>query len=222
MDLATLVKHQGPLPVDVAVDYVAQAARGLTQLHLAGVFHRNLKPQSLLVDMQGRLRIGNLLLAKVHEASELNKGEELTKMGEMMGTVEYQPPEQAMNAAAVDGRSDIYALGCTLHFLLTGQPPYPGKSMMEKLIAHRQKPIPSLAAVRGDVSPQLDLVFQRMMAKEVAQRQQFVGDLLKELEELNAPPEPQKEIIDSYTMAITLGAIVIVGLVGILIWQLRK
>ncbi len=96
-DLATLVKQQGPLPIEQGVDYAVQTARGLTQLHMHGVFHRNIKPHVLLVDLQGNLRITNLLLAKIGESSTL-EGEALTTMGEQMGSLDYLPPEQALDA----------------------------------------------------------------------------------------------------------------------------
>lgn len=180
-DLGTLVQQQGPLPVDLAVDYVVQAARALGQLHMNGVFHRNIKPQVLLVDMMGRVKITNLLLAKIAESSTLDAGENLTRMGEMMGTVDYLAPEQAAAASAVDGRADIYALGCTLHFLLTGRPPYVSKSTMEKLLAHQRSPIPSLRAARADVPAEVDRVFQRMLAKDPNMRFGSAAALVQEL-----------------------------------------
>ena len=96
-DLATLVKQQGPLPIEQGVDYAVQTARGLTQLHMHGVFHRNIKPHVLLVDLLGNLRFTNLLLAKIGESSTL-EGEALTTMGEQMGSLDYLPPEQALDA----------------------------------------------------------------------------------------------------------------------------
>lgn len=97
-DLATVVKQQGPLPIEQARQYIISAARGLTQLHLHGVYHRNLKPQVLLVDLQGNVKVTNLFLARVQEGSEMASEEELTRMGHTMGTYDYLPPEQAADA----------------------------------------------------------------------------------------------------------------------------
>jgi serine/threonine protein kinase len=181
MDLGTLVKQQGPLAIDEAVDYLLQAARGLGQLHAAGVFHRNLKPQVLLVDLQGRIRITNLLLAKIGDHSPL-ASEDLTTTGEAMGTVDYLPPEQAVDARQADERSDIYALGCTLFHLLLGRPPFTGKGPMQKIMAHRQTPPPSLVASRTETPAWLDGVFQRMMAKDPRLRYHSTDELIAALE----------------------------------------
>ena len=182
-DLGTLVGHRGPLPVEQAVDYVVQAARGVMQLHMHGVYHRNLKPAVLFVDMEGQLKVTNLFLARLGEAASVDGGdEELTAMGQTMGTADYLPPEQATNAKQVDQRADIYALGCTLYFLLTGRPPYSGKSLMDKIVAHAQQPIPSLRAVRPDVPIEVDRVFQKMVAKDPAVRYPFMGDVVNSLD----------------------------------------
>ena len=180
-DLATLVKQQGPLPVDQTTDYVLQAARGLGQLHRHGVYHRNIKPHVLMVDMRGRLRITNLLLAKIGEQSAL-QAEELTTMGESMGSLDYMPPEQAADARKVDPRSDIYSLGCTLFHLLLGRPPFVAKGPMQKILAHKQTPPPSLVAVHADKPARLDAIFQKMLAKDPAARYQNVDALIAALD----------------------------------------
>lgn len=169
-DLQALVAQGGPLPVDQAVEYLHQAAQGLGQLHQLQVYHRNVSPKNLLVDIQGRIKVTNLMLARIEEGSELDQGEALTRMGDTMGTVEYMAPEQAANPAGVDQRADIYALGCTLYFLLNAGPVYLGRSAMEKLLAHRKQPIPSLKVRLPDVPDWLDLAFQKMIAKDPAQR----------------------------------------------------
>jgi serine/threonine protein kinase len=179
-DLSTLVRQVGPLPVEQAVSYMVQAARGLMQLHLRDVFHRNVKPAVLLADVQGHLKVTNLFLAKIGEHADVaTGGPELTLTGQSMGTAEYLPPEQALDAKSADQRSDVYALGCTLHFLLTGRPPYMEKSLMKKLAAHASAPIPSLRAARGDVPEQVDAVFQKMLAKQPGARFQSMGEILE-------------------------------------------
>jgi serine/threonine-protein kinase len=180
-DLQTLVAQCGALPVDQAVEYLIQAAQGLGQLHQLQVYHRNVSPRNLLVDIQGRIKVTNLMLARIEEGSEMAQGEDLTRMGDTMGTAEYMAPEQAVNPAGVDQRADIYGLGCTLCFLLTGGPVYPGKSAMEKLLAHRKQPIPSLKARRPDVPDWLDLAFQKMIAKEPAGRYASMEEVCQSL-----------------------------------------
>ena len=95
------------------------------------------------------------------ESTDLN----LTVSGAIVGTVDYMSPEQAYNPRLADGRSDIYSLGCTLHYLLTGKPPYSGQTFMERLISHRERPIPSLLRARGDVPDGVDAVFRRLLSK---------------------------------------------------------
>lgn len=188
-DLARLVEQQGRLSVEKALEYLVQAARGLEYLHGQGVYHRNIKPQNLMIDSRGGLKIANLLLARLDDDSDLlaEDAENLTKTGQMMGSAEYLSPEQASDSSRADQRADIYALGCTLHFLLIGKPPYTNKSSLQTILAHRSSPIPSLRALRDDVPEDLDRVFQKMMAKDPAERYQSASAVLAALEPRGLP-----------------------------------
>jgi len=166
-DLRAMLIQQGPLPVDCAVDYVAQAAAGLGCAHAQGVFHRNVKPSNLLVDRRGVVKVIGLGLARIDSgmAGDEAPPGEITRQGRVLGTAEYMAPEQALDSHRVDARADIYALGCVLYTLLAGQPPYPSRTLQEQILAHREAPIPSLAARRPDVPASLDAVVQTMLAK---------------------------------------------------------
>jgi len=180
-DLAAILARQGPLNVAAALDYVLQAARGLEYAHARGVVHRNIKPGNLLVGLNGVVKVLDMGLARLEEPGTPN-AEPLTREGQMMGTVDYMAPEQAQNARQADGRADIYSLGCTLFRLLTGEVPFSGKNMVMKMLAHREHPVPSLVAARGDVPLALDVVFQRMLAKDARQRYQTMTEVIDALE----------------------------------------
>ena len=187
-DLGALVKSQGPLPIDRAIDFLGQAARGLAYAHSKGIVHRDIKPSNLLLDQEGTVKILDLGLARI----EREEAHELTNAGQVLGTVDYIAPEQAINTHAADARSDIYSLGCTLYRLVTGESIYSGDSMMQKLLAHRDAPIPSLGNKRPNVPPALDAVFQRMVAKSPANRQQSMSEVAAQLAaiELSADSTP--------------------------------
>jgi serine/threonine protein kinase/formylglycine-generating enzyme required for sulfatase activity len=184
-DLASLVREHGPLPVGAAVDYVLQAANGLNYAHAEGVVHRDIKPSNLLLSRDGTVKILDMGLARIHE-EEFESGAALTRTGEVMGTFDYMSPEQAMETKNADSRSDIYSLGCTLCVIATGQPLFAGRTPAEKIMAHRERPIPSLRDRRPEVSEALDRVFQKMVAKRPEDRQQSMSELIAELEPCQA------------------------------------
>jgi len=184
LDLKKLVIAKGPLPVSQAIDCLLQTARGLLAAHSQGIIHRDVKPDNLVLDAQGTVRILDLGLARVVPNDPLSGGSEksLTESGALMGTVDYMSPEQAYDSKKVNARSDVYSLGCTLHYLLTGHPPFESESMMGRLLAHRENEIPSLRAARPGVPKILDSLFRRMMAKEPEKRPQTMAAVIAALE----------------------------------------
>jgi tRNA A-37 threonylcarbamoyl transferase component Bud32 len=184
-DLAARVKKHGPLPVAAAVDCIVQAARGLAHAHAEGVVHRDIKPANLLIDRQGTVKVLDMGLARM-TADSGQAADGLTQSGSIMGTVDFMSPEQALHTRHADQRADIYSLGCSLHYLLTGRPVFSGESLMEKLLAHREQPIPSLSAARPEIPPALDAVFTRMLAKKCEDRYQTMADVIRDLEAVTA------------------------------------
>jgi serine/threonine protein kinase len=189
-DLARLVKEEGPLPLERALEYLGQAARGLKAAHHQGTFHRDIKPSNLMLDTAGTVKIVDLGLARVGPDMEIASPAELdcelSSPGDLLGTVSFMAPEQALNASAADHRSDIYSLGCTLYWLLTGETPYSGATRLACLQAHREQPIPRLRDRLPGIAPIVDTTLQRMLAKLPADRHQSMTALLADLEACHA------------------------------------
>ncbi len=182
-DLASLVSERGRVSVDEALDYVLQAAEGLRYAHSRQIIHRDIKPANLLLSHEGQIKILDMGLATLGESAEGDgtQFERLTQSGQIMGTVDYMAPEQALDTREADARSDIYALGCTLYRLITGKRMYEADTMMKTVMAHANNPIPSLAAEQPAVSEQLEEVFQRMVAKAPENRQQSMNEVIEQL-----------------------------------------
>lgn len=189
-DLRSLVKHHSMEPT-LAVDCITQAARGLDFAHSQSIVHRDIKPANLLLS-DGTLKILDFGLAKRRpDLSADGSGLTATWIG--MGTPEFMAPEQADNAKHADHRADIYSLGCTLFYLLSGRAPYQGDSTLPKIIAHQQQPIPQLPLANRHVTG-LDAIFKRMVAKRPQDRFQTAAELLEAIESLpkRMPASDQK------------------------------
>ena len=179
-DLHDYVQHRGPLEADEAVGLIMQVVRGLEYAASRGLIHRDVKPSNLLRTPTGEVKIIDLGLALRHEAED----ERVTREGTTVGTVDYMSPEQARDSRATSFQSDIYSLGCTLHYLVTGLPPYPGGDITEKLTRHARNPPPDVLAIRPDLPPSLGALIQRMMAKRPEDRFASYRELLSELSSL--------------------------------------
>lgn len=182
-DLAALVRKQGPLPYRLAAEYIRQAAVGLAAAHRAGLVHRDIKPANLLVDEKGVVKILDLGLALLSSADEERSSLTLEGGDNVLGTADYIAPEQAMNSHTVDARADIYSLGCSLYFLLTGHPPFDRGSVAQRLLAHIRQQPPSIFDDRPDAPPRLVEICMWMMAKDPDQRPQSAEEVAAALEE---------------------------------------
>jgi serine/threonine protein kinase len=182
-NMTAMLKARGPLPIEEAVRYLLQAAQGLAYAHQHGVCHRDIKPGNLMVDRSGVVKVVGFGMAHIESDSAVGTGgdEGLTQQGQILGTYDYMPPEQAVDSRTVDPRCDVYSLGCTLCALLIGRPPYAGKSITAQILAHQSTPIPFLRMVRSDVPEWLDRVFEKMLAKRPEDRWQSMEEVIAAL-----------------------------------------
>lgn len=183
-NLHELVASDGVLDPEDAMSIVDQVAAGLGAAHAQGLVHRDVKPSNIMLTQDGVAKLLDLGLARALLPDE--PGPELTQDGWGMGTAAYMSPEQAMDAKQVDVRADIYSLGCTLHFLLTGKPPFERNTTVQTIFAHRESSCPSLNASRDDVPESVEHIYQRMVAKRPEDRFQSCDDLRAALENQNA------------------------------------
>ena len=181
-DLNIIVHRKGTLGVSETINYIKQVARGLAFAHENGVIHRDIKPANLLLDTNGNVKILDMGLVKISTRENEEKVSMLTGTTSIMGTVDFMSPEQGLSSRDVDARADMYSLGATLYYLLTKQVMYEGDTAFAKLIAHGELPIPSLKTIRPDVPENLDLIYMKMVAKQVEDRYQSMLELIKELD----------------------------------------
>jgi serine/threonine protein kinase len=188
-DLDRIVRERGPMPVAQAIDCLIQAARGLEAAHALGIIHRDIKPGNLMLDHAGTIRVLDLGLARIIDASNpfsKSAAGRLTQSGMYMGTVDYMAPEQAEDSHRVDHRADIYSLGCTLYYLLTGREPFPGETVLKRMIAHMERHAPSLRLARSDVPAALDEAYLKMMAKRPEERPASMTEVVSLLQACKA------------------------------------
>src|SRR5262245_34334005 len=201
-NLKELVEREGQLPVDQALALVQQVARGLAFAHDHGVVHRDVKPHNVLIDEDGVAKVTDFGIAR-----SLEPGDGLTETGALLGTSEYIAPEQA-SGARVDERSDQYSLAVVLHELLTGKPPYTGDNFMAVAMKHIQEPVPSVREARPDVSPRLDGIGARAMAKRPEDRWPSTEAMMAALEAARvgteSTPVPETRHDDGATESIAL------------------
>ena len=175
-DLRRMVDQQGPLDYRKAADFIAQAADGLAHAHAAGFVHRDIKPANLIVDNNGVLKILDLGLARFTFEGE-NPWETAEGETSAVGTADYVAPEQVADSRNVDGRADIYSLGLTFYFLLTGRRPFPKTTLVDVLMAHRTEQPEPINELRPDVPFDLIDIIDRMIAKSPFQRYQTAREV---------------------------------------------
>ncbi len=193
--LQDIVRRSGPLSLERACHYISQAAQALDHANKVGLVHRDVKPGNILVDRTGVVKILDMGLARFFNDEE----DILTRKYDenVLGTADYLAPEQADDSHGVDVRADIYSLGGTFYFLLTGRTPFGEGSVPQKLMWHRTRQPKPVAAYRDDVPAAVQAVLDRMMAKEPGQRYQLpweVSEALVDWTQTPVPPPSEDEM----------------------------
>ena len=211
VNIRDLVAMHGPLSMDDTVFYTRQVAEALSHAHEREVVHRDIKPSNILVTTAGVIKVVDMGLARNTAMDQSSN--DATASGVTLGTFDYISPEQARNPRDADVRSDLYSLGCSMFFMLTGKPPFSEGTVLQKLLKHGSVPPPDPRAWRTDVSDQAHAVLMKLMAKQPTGRYQNPKDLisdllmLAEVEDLPrsqmpgtvmfAPAIPQRSLLES-------------------------
>ena len=185
VNLQELVDHKGPLSVERAANYIGQAACGLHHAHaVAGMVHRDVKPANLMLDRSGAVKLLDMGW-RMHQTGFFNaQSDNITRHyndQNILGTADYIAPEQALNSQAADTRADLYSLGGTFYFLLTGAPPFACGSLTQKLMWHQIKPPTPIRSLRPEVPEAVEVLLLRLLAKEPADRPQTPREVAEAL-----------------------------------------
>lgn len=180
-NIRDIVSGSGPLSLDDAVYYTCQVAEAIGHASRRGIVHRDIKPSNVVVTEESSIKLVDMGLAR---SESFDTSEDMTASGVTLGTFDYISPEQAHDPRLADIRSDLYSLGCTFFYMLTGSPPYPGGTMLQKLLNHGNAAIPDIREHRDDASDDLAAILRKMLAKQPDQRYQNSQSLIADLREL--------------------------------------
>lgn len=180
VNIRDLVSRHGPLTLSDSVEYTLQVAEALAHASQRDVVHRDIKPSNILITEDGRAKLVDMGLARLHQVEH---GEsDLTASGVTLGTFDYISPEQARDPRIADVRSDLYSLGCTFFFMLTGQPPFPDGTVLQKLLQHQGDEAPDVRHFRPGLPLEVNRILQKILAKGPEDRfqtpEEFIGELL--------------------------------------------
>jgi eukaryotic-like serine/threonine-protein kinase len=214
--LSDRLKGEGPLPWREAATVGAAIARGLGAIHRAGLVHRDMKPANVMLAADGTPKIGDLGLVRADAATGLTKGG-LTKTGELMGTLEFIAPEQAEGSRAIDGRTDLYSFGATLHALIAGRPPFEGGGIV-LVKKHLMDAPPALSSIIGDVPPALDALVLKLLEKEPDARPASADEVAAALDAIAAGEAGGSRASRGPLVAIAGGLVVVLASIGAAAW----
>ena len=185
-DLRALIAHEGRLPPERAIEIVSQVASALDAAHARGLVHRDVKPSNILLDQQGNAYLSDFGLIK---RSEVDTG--LTKTGQFMGSIEYCAPEQ-IRGDEVDGRADVYSLGCVVFEAISGRPPFTRDTEVATLYAHLEQEPPRLSSVAPASNAELDAVVAKALAKDPIRRFATAGAFARDGRHATGAPSDER------------------------------
>ncbi len=192
VNIRDLVEFKGPLPIDEALSYALQVAAALDHAFRRDVVHRDIKPSNVLVMPNGVVKLVDMGLARLDDVE--SPKDDITASGVTLGTFDYISPEQARDPRSADVRSDLYSLGCTLYFMLTGQPPFPQGTVLQKLLSHSSEEPPDIRLFRPELEDEVVALLGGLMEKQPSDRPQQPQDLIDEVHRvanrLNLPLSP--------------------------------
>jgi hypothetical protein len=217
--LEQVVEQHGPVGPSQAREWVRQITQGLQHAHQRGMVHRDLKPANIIRTAGNVVKILDFGLARF--ASEQPSPSTATPSGAVVGTPAYLAPEQARNPRTADGRADLYSLGCTWYYMLTGQPPFPGGTVLQQLLAHQDRAPSPLAHFRADVPPRDAEIIGRLLEKDPERRYRTPHELLAALDsgdELRPVPAARRKRRSKWIVATAGGLLAIVLLGALASW----
>ncbi|HEX3160057.1 MAG TPA: serine/threonine-protein kinase, partial [Gemmatimonadaceae bacterium] len=230
--LRARLQRDGPLPVEDALRLATQVARALAYAHARGIVHRDVKPENILLDEDGQAILADFGIARALSADQEQR---LTQTGVTLGTPTYMSPEQCMAEKGLDGRSDIYSLGCVLFEMLAGEPPFTGANAQAVTARHLLEAVPCLTLVRPTVSDEVEDVVLRALAKTPADRFATVDELATALERLlttghatsartvatprNVLAQRRQRRRQRTAWVAAAGALLVASLVGVVAWR---
>jgi eukaryotic-like serine/threonine-protein kinase len=162
------LRREGRLSVAEAVRIAREVADALDYAHRQGVIHRDVKPENLLLTRDGEVLVADFGIGRIFDASAPEAT--ITRTGMLIGTPAYMSPEQALGATGLNGRTDVYSLGCVLYEMLAGEPPFPAPTTQRAIAAHVSDPVPAVRRLRPEVPPALEAALRRALAKTAAER----------------------------------------------------